>query len=96
MNTRRVSVWSAAVVALLVAASLTRGARAADAAGIYKGSYASYSAGGDYGTVTRDEHNGVLTGRPMVEVLIDGQAELHDIGFYVQQVSVEHSLRVVA
>jgi hypothetical protein len=52
MNTRRVSVWSAAVVALLVAASLTRGARAADAAGIYKGSYASYSAGGDYGTVT--------------------------------------------
>ena len=51
---------------------------------------------GDYGTVTRDEHNGVLTGRPMVEVLIDGQAELHDIGFYVQQVSVEHSLRVVA
>jgi len=51
---------------------------------------------GDHGTVTRDEHNGVLTGRPMVEVLIDGNPHLYDIGFYCEQVQVEHSLRVVA
>lgn len=51
---------------------------------------------GDFGTVTREEHPGMLTGRPMVEVLIDGNPHLYDIGFFVEQVSVEHSLRVVA
>jgi precorrin-6B methylase 1 len=51
---------------------------------------------GDYGTVTREEHLGILTGRPMVEVLIDGNPHLYDIGFYVEQLQVEHSLRVPA
>lgn len=51
---------------------------------------------GEHGTVTVGEYPAVLTGRPMVEVLIDGHPELHDIGFYVEQVQVEHSLRVVA
>jgi len=51
---------------------------------------------GEHGTVTRAEYPAILTGRPMVEVLIDGQRELHDIGFYSEQVQVEHSLRVVA
>ena len=54
MNMNRAPVASASFVALLVAASVTStGAHAANsAAGIYKGTYASYSAGGDYGTVS--------------------------------------------
>lgn len=53
MNTNRGLVPRAFLVALLLAASLGHSAHAANsAAGIYKGSYASFGAGGDYGTVT--------------------------------------------
>ncbi|GAA0706067.1 hypothetical protein GCM10009105_04000 [Dokdonella soli] len=53
MNKGRASFLSASFVAFLVAASLASTAHAADsAAGIYKGSYASYAPGGDYGAVT--------------------------------------------
>lgn len=43
---------------------------------------------GEHGTVTVAEHAGVLTGRPMVEVRVDGQPEQFDLGYYVSQVDV--------
>jgi hypothetical protein len=54
MNMNRALVASASFVALLLAASVasTAAHAANSAAGIYKGTYASYSAGGDYGTVS--------------------------------------------
>ena len=54
MNMNRGSFLSACFVALLLAASVvsTVAHAANSAAGIYKGTYASYAAGGDYGTVT--------------------------------------------
>lgn len=38
-----------------------------------------------YGTVTVGEHRAALTGRPMVEVRVDGQPEVFDLGYYADQ-----------
>ena len=43
---------------------------------------------GENGTVMLGEHPGLLTGRTIVEVLVDGQPELFDIGYYVEQLDV--------
>ena len=51
---------------------------------------------GRYGTVTCAEHPAVLTGRPMVEVRIDGTEWMHDVGFYLGQFDEIAPLRVVA
>jgi hypothetical protein len=51
---------------------------------------------GLYGTVTRAEHPAILTGRPCVEVNLDGQDAWQDEVWYVDQVDELHSLRVVA
>jgi hypothetical protein len=51
---------------------------------------------GRYGTVTRGEHPAILTGRPCVEMNLDGDESWQDEAWYVEQVDELHSLRVVA
>ena len=43
---------------------------------------------GQRGTVERGEYAGILTGRLMVDVVIDGQTETYATGYYLAQVEL--------
>ena len=51
---------------------------------------------GQHGIVVRGEYPGMLTRRPMVDVLFDGDDLDMDEGVYVQNLELQHSLKVIA